>query len=187
MSVSVGRIAKILAGECPHRIWREIREPSRDEEDDERLQRWREQHDKLVALFVDEFEANNPGWVVVTEHDVEVDDVAGRIDVLARGRGNQLRIFEVKTGKEYPYHRKQLSLYLAMEKMRNPEAEIIGALRYIDRPPLTMTPVDVEQLWKKAGNAKRLLEDESSPDRKGNVSCRWCRYRDTCPVYSTTR
>jgi|GEM_PF-4519135 len=182
MAMSVGRIAKIMAGTCPYTIWMDIRHPRKEE--DERLEKWRQQHDQLVSLFIDEFQAEYPDWVVVTEHSLEIQGITGRIDVFARGRGNRFQIWEIKTGKEYPYHHKQLDLYMAMMKKKNPTAQLQGHLKYIDGEPLISDTIDAETVLGKAAQIKNLLENETPPTKKYCDDCKWCIYKETtCPLF----
>jgi CRISPR/Cas system-associated exonuclease Cas4 (RecB family) len=180
-TVGVGRIAKAMTGTCPYSIWRDMREPKQEEEN-ERLAKWREQHDALVDLFIEEFKDSNPGWVVVTEHEISHEGMAGRIDVLARGKGNKFQIWEIKTGKKYPYHQRQLDLYLAMEKHHNPDAEIHGYLRYIDGQSNISDASDKRPLLLEALDVKEVLLQDIPPGKKYCDDCRWCSYKDsTCP------
>ena len=181
--MAVGRIAKVMAGTCPYSIWKDIREPKK-EDDDKRLEKWRTQHDDLVNLFVEEFKENHPDWVIVTEHDVELGGMTGRIDVLTRGKGNRFQIWEIKTGKEYPYHHKQLELYVAMEKKKNPQALIEGHLKYIDGEPIILDIQDMEHTLNEALHIKSLLTQDTPPKKKYCGDCKWCTYKDTtCPVF----
>jgi CRISPR/Cas system-associated exonuclease Cas4 (RecB family) len=182
MTISVGRIAKIMAGTCPYAVWMDIRHPRKEE--DERLEKWRQQHDQLVSLFIDEFQAENPGWVVVTEHSLGLQGITGRIDVLCRGRGNKFQIWEIKTGKEYPYHQKQLGLYMALMKKKNPQALIQGHLKYIDGEPLISNTIDAESMLQEATDIKNLLETDTPPQKKYCVDCKWCTYKEAnCPLF----
>jgi len=182
MTMSVGRIAKVMAGTCPYAVWMDIRHPQIEE--DGRLEKWRQQHDQLVSLFIDEFQTDHPDWVVVTEHALEIQGITGRIDVLARGKGNKFQIWEIKTGKEYPYHHKQLELYMAMMKNKNPTAILEGHLKYIDGEPLISDTIDTETILDNASQIKQILENDIPPAKKYCTDCRWCIYKETnCPQF----
>ena len=178
--VSVTSVAKVLAGNCPYMVWKEMREPKKESP---RLKAWKKQHEELVDFFVREFKEAHPEWVVATEHSIEQDGIVGAIDVLARGSNNSFEIWEIKTGKEYPYHREQLRLYLAMEKMRNPDAAITGMLKYIDRKPYVVDEVDHKKIWEQALRIREMLESERPPERMKCDGCRWCSYHSMlhCP------
>jgi len=181
MTVSVGNIAKIMVGECPYRIWKDMRAPK--EEESPQLKRWIERHEELVNFFVDEFKKENPDWFVVTDHSIELDGITGRIDILGRGKGNKFTIWEVKTGREYPYYPKQLELYVIIEQKRNPDAKIHGELRYVDHVPYNVADIDCDEVWNEALRIRDMLENDKPPQRVECDGCRWCDYRSVlhCP------
>ena len=178
--VSVTNVAKVMAGNCPYKVWKEMREPKKESP---RLKAWKRQHEELVDFFIQEFKEKHPDWILVTEHSIEKDGISGSIDVLARGKNNQFQIWEIKTGKEYPYHYEQLNLYVAIEKMSNPDAEIKGMLKYIDREPYIADEIDIEKIWENALHIRQMLESDKPPERVKYEGCRWCEYHSIlhCP------
>lgn len=164
----------------PYKVWKEMREPKKEST---RLKTWKRQHEELVDFFVEDFKKKNPDWVLVTEHAIEKQGISGRIDVLAGGENNQFMIWEIKTGKMYPYHEEQLRLYIAYERMQNPDANIAGYLKYIDSEFCLEEKFDANSLWRKAMNISDILEKEEPPDRRLCMSCRWYDYGNIlkCP------
>jgi CRISPR/Cas system-associated exonuclease Cas4 (RecB family) len=174
-TVGVTSIAKVMGGECPYREWMNLRK-ERAAEETPSLKRWKEEHDKLLDYFVKQIEEK--GWVAVTEYDVECDGIRGKMDILAR-RENDFRVVEVKSGKQYPYHLKQLEMYMAMERQRNPDATVSGELRYIDAMQ-TLDSVD-DGLWENALHIRNALKGDETPQTIEGRYCSWCDYAEECP------
>ena len=94
-----------------------------------------------------------------------------------------LRMIDHKTGKEYPYHNDQLSLYALGGFKRYPEVQTISSeLWYIDTGKVVEMQFRreeesaLEKDWKKR-TAKMLKDTSFKPTP--NDKCRWCHFRNS--------
>jgi CRISPR/Cas system-associated exonuclease Cas4 (RecB family) len=173
-SVYISRIAKIIAGECPFKIWNDMRTPKKDDSDD--LRRWREDHDALVDHWSKKLRED--GWIIVRERGIDCEGCWGRMDIIGM-KDDHIKIWEIKTGKEYPSHDIQAALYCVMEKKLGNE-NVSAAVQYIDN----CHEIDVRDysgIWDEALKAKSMLLNDIPPEEKiPSGICTFCDMADDC-------
>jgi hypothetical protein len=95
--------------------------------------------------------------------------------------GNELYIYDLKTGQPYPEHAEQLQLYAVMGFSKYPEAEmVLAALLYLEgqTSPTMYKRGDVQGLrdfW--TFRSKAPLEATEFPATPSRDACHWCDYR----------
>lgn len=96
-------------------------------------------------------------------------------------RDSKMQIVDFKTGREYPDHRKQLSLYALSSFIMFPEVQsITSELYYLDAGAVTTVDFEREEqpdilsVWQE--RCDKMLSDETF-DPKPNPKCKWCHFR----------
>jgi len=101
------------------------------------------------------------------------------IDILIPGE-EQVHIQDWKTGKEYPEHKDQMTLYANIAAAHYPAKEYITQLVYIDQGFVTSPKATPTERIKGTrimldGRIKIAEKDEILP-AKPNAMCKWCEY-----------
>lgn len=101
---------------------------------------------------------------------------------LAKAKGTEVLIIDHKTGKIYPYHEEQLSLYAIAAFMMFPKAKTVDArLWYLDPGIETTADFDRKDLpdlkadWE--AKVKPMLADKVFTPNPSAKNCRFCHYK----------
>jgi len=163
----------MIGGECPFKIWYDMRTPK---EESDSLKRWKEDHGELLDHWSKKL--REEGWIILRERSIEYEGFWGRIDIIGRKNGH-IKIWEIKTGKEYPSHKIQAMLYYIMEKKRG-NKNISAVVQYIDNC-CEIDEKDCSGIWDKALKAKSVLLESNSPKEKiPSGLCNFCDVAKDC-------
>lgn len=178
-SISISNIAKVIGGECPFKIWHDIR-TSKEESDS--LRRWKEDHGALLDHWSEKL--REEGWIIVRERSIEYEGFWGRIDIIG-WKSDQIKLWEIKTGKEYPFHKIQAALYCLMEKKRGNE-NVSVAVQYTDIC-YEIDEKDYSGIWDEALKAQSMLIDNNPPKEKiPSGLCSFCDAAEDCEHGNTS-
>jgi hypothetical protein len=95
--VYVSSIAKIIAGECPFKIWHEIRIPKKESDN---LRRWKEDHDTFLDNWSKKLKEE--GWIIVRERSIEYEGFRGHIDIIGK-KTVTLKFGKLKLARNIPF------------------------------------------------------------------------------------
>ena len=151
-----------------------------------------------VATFLECFPPLKPRWWPVTESNVRVDLMDGRVvlkgkvDVTlgrAQGPGGKGKVLiDFKTGGFRPSHLDDLRFYALLETIKYGSAPRMVASYYLEsaRPHAEVVTEGLLEaaLARTIDGARRLVELQfggATPTRHPSVACRWCPVLHECP------
>ncbi len=159
---------------------------------------YRQVGERCLAGYYRRYEPFEDGQTLGLEDRVQLSlDAAGRyqlqgyIDRLVRAADGVYEIHDYKTGGSLPSDAdlrkdRQLTLYQMAVEKRFPDARDVRLvwhyLAFDQRLTSARTPEDLEQHRRRTIGLIDTIEETKTFPPKESALCRWCEYRDICPV-----